>query len=138
MKRLKRLIPTVFLSGILLAGAGIFLQASDPKPEDKAPQKSETKASESTAQASGYIVQLDETRGTIKDNPELSPEMKEALSRLISTSSEGLIPITTESGAVVVDLQGRFRSATVATLSPDGKVQTQCISVPPEKAKETK
>ncbi len=50
--------------------------------------------------------------------------------RSLATSHEGLVPVpgTTRGGGWVVDLKGRFRSAVVATVSPDGPLTTRCVT----------
>ena len=54
--------------------------------------------------------------------PALEPEIREALARLLNTSSEGLVE-ETRNGATSVDLQGRFQTVPVATIDENGKVQ---------------
>lgn len=54
--------------------------------------------------------------------PELEPEIREALSNMLNTSSEGLVE-ETHNGVTSVDLQGRFQTAPVATIDEDGNVQ---------------
>ena len=50
-------------------------------------------------------------------------------------SSEGLVekPSEVEGGGIMVDLQGRFRNTSVATINPDGTVSAPCLPVRPEK-----
>ena len=43
-----------------------------------------------------------------------------------STSQQGLVQQPAPGGGVMVDLQGRFRSAAEATAGPDGKVSVDC------------
>jgi len=50
----------------------------------------------------------------------LEPEIREALGRILNTSSEGLVEVTTDKGTSV-DLQGRFQTAPVATIDEHGK-----------------
>jgi hypothetical protein len=58
---------------------------------------------------------------------ELSAQEIEMLSR----STEGLVLRRSANGAVTVDLGGRFRQLSVATIAADGTVQKHCVdSVP--------
>jgi len=56
------------------------------------------------------------------------PQTEDAL----STSGEGLreIPGKTRGGGIKIDLQGRFRSTVTATVNPDGKLTTRCLTEP--------
>ncbi len=63
--------------------------------------------------------------------PALEPEIREALGKILNTSSEGLVE-ETRNGVTSVDLQGRFKSAPVATIDEDGKVQITDYSYLPK------
>jgi len=54
----------------------------------------------------------------------LEPEIQQALRKMINTSSEGLVEEKTENG-VSVDLQGRFQTVPVATITTDGEVEVR-------------
>lgn len=54
--------------------------------------------------------------------PALEPEIREALSKMLNTSSEGLVE-ETRNGVTSVDLQGRFQTVPVATIDENGDVQ---------------
>jgi len=54
--------------------------------------------------------------------PALEPEIREALGKILNTSSEGLVE-ETHNGVTSIDLQGHFQSAPVATIDKDGNVQ---------------
>ena len=45
-----------------------------------------------------------------------------------STSHQGLVEQAAPGGGVMVDLQGRFRSAATATTGPDGKPVVDCLA----------
>ncbi len=98
------------------------------KTQEKAPAKDEKKVAPGGA---AMVVSIDASRGTIDPTPELSDEMREALGRMINTSSEGLVEEKLSDGTVLVDLKGRFRSAMVATVGEDGKLHTKCFSADP-------
>lgn len=64
----------------------------------------------------------------------LEPEIRDALGKILNSSSEGLVEETTAEGAVLLNHQGRFQTAPVATIDSDGKVQIKDYSsLPPEK-----
>lgn len=63
---------------------------------------------------------------------ELEPEIREAVNTLVNTSSEGLVEEQTNKG-INVDLQGRFRTAPVATINEKGEVEIQDYTSPPGK-----
>jgi len=63
--------------------------------------------------------------------PALEPEIREALGKILNTSSEGLVE-ETRNGVTSVDLQGRFKSAPVATIDEDGNVQVTDYSYLPK------
>ena len=44
-----------------------------------------------------------------------------------STSHAGLVEQPAPGGGVMIDLQGRFRSAATATVGPDGKAHPDCV-----------
>ena len=54
--------------------------------------------------------------------PALEPEIREGLERILDTSSEGLEE-EPMNGSVGVNLQGRFKTAPVATINEKGEVQ---------------
>lgn len=63
----------------------------------------------------------------------LDPEIRQALGRMLNTSSEGLVEHT-RNGVTSVDLQGRFRTVPVATIDANGEVRiTDYSHLPPEK-----
>jgi len=58
-------------------------------------------------------------------SPDQDPDL--AMQRALDRSTEGLAPVQHPDGAVSVDLQGRFRSATVARINDDGQLETTCV-----------
>lgn len=110
---------------------------------DPAPAPAKTKAADSTHKADtkqaekpkaqaggGYVVQIGP--GGVVRSPEITPDVQEALAEMINTSSEGLVQQSLSDGTVVVDLEGRFQSAMVATINPDGKAVGHCFSKDPK------
>jgi hypothetical protein len=51
---------------------------------------------------------------------EMDEVVRQAVNKIVNTSSEGLTEVQTENG-VLVDLEGRFQSVPVATIGKDGK-----------------
>ena len=54
-------------------------------------------------------------------NTEMDESVRQAVNEIVNTSSEGLVEVQTDDGAVV-DLKGRFRSVPVATIGADGEI----------------
>lgn len=76
-------------------------------------------------------VYLDPTTGRLTETPPpgaevltLSPEEL----NMLSTSHEGLVERPLPGGGYAVDLKGRFRHVTVATLAPDGTVVVRDVA----------
>jgi len=77
------------------------------------------------------VANIDETRGA-NGEVTLPPEMHAAIANMVNTSSEGLVEEVKEDGTVIVDLQGRFQSAMVVSIGPDGKMVSTCYSSLPD------
>jgi hypothetical protein len=54
-------------------------------------------------------------------------ELDKSVGELASRSSEGLEAVTQPDGTQLVDLQGRFRSLSTATVSPTGALRLDCL-----------
>jgi len=96
-----------------------------------------TPAGQTPAAAAGYVVHVDPATGRLAPSPRGSaPAMfDEEMRNRLSTSSEGLVekPSPIAGGGTMVDLQGRFQNAFVATVDDSGRVDATCVSKP-EKA----
>lgn len=57
-------------------------------------------------------------------------EWAESLKPFLSRSNKDLKMVVLDSGAEVIDLEGRFMSMTVAGVRPDGTFATECITRP--------
>jgi len=66
-----------------------------------------------------------------KDKP-LEPEIRDAVREHVNTSHEGLVEEETDKG-VEMKLQGRFRTAPVATIDEKGEVTVRDYTAPPVK-----
>lgn len=128
---------------VLLGAAVCLLLAADPSvagesccAKGKAPAadaqstspKTNDKESTKPAGTAGFMVYLDE-----HGRPTAPPVGKAAevpVSGLFSTSAAGLrqVPSVGPAGGVKVDLEGRFRTATVATTGPNGRIQLNCTT----------
>ncbi len=78
----------------------------------------------------GMRVFLDPQTGRVIAPDQLPPEALSALEQaMLRRDTGGLIQRSLPSGAVVVDLQGRFHNFAVATIEPEGGVSTtRCLT----------
>ena len=118
------------LIGLLAASAYLVVVAQPAFPGDSQPAHSEQteRAAAVPGSTSGVTIHIDPQTGTILKGPapgavplQLSPAVQNAL----STSHQGLaeVPSPFHGGGVKVDLQGRFRSPSLATIDSNGNVR---------------
>ena len=130
------------LMGLLAANAYLVVVAQPAFPCDSQPAHAEQTELGSPASASqhdqkpaavpgsasGMIIHIDPRTGAILRGPapgavplQLSPGVQSAL----STSHQGLVevPSSFHGGGIKVDLQGRFRSPSFATIDSNGNVR---------------
>lgn len=90
--------------------------------------------------ASGLTIFIDPQSGAIRSTPapgtvplEIPPQQRATF----STSAAGLVevPSPVPGGGVSVDLQGRFQSPLIVTVTPDGKPKVQHLGAPHEHEK---
>ena len=128
MNRIKPLIAI----GTALAAVAVWvvLGVSPGEGERTASLEAEPPA----APAAGFVVHIDPATGNLALAPqEAVPAMfDEAMRNRLSTSSEGLVekPSPIPGGGTMVDLQGRFQNAFVATVDDSGRVEASCVSKP--------
>jgi hypothetical protein len=81
------------------------------------------------AGAAGLRAYIDPATGRLTAAPTEAQVrgLDEGLDALANRSSEGLAAVTQPDGTQVVDLQGRFRSLSTATISATGSVRLDCI-----------
>lgn len=86
------------------------------------------------AQASGLRVYRDPATGKIGPPPAgfQPPGLSIAEQQMLNRTDHGLRERTLPNGAVVVDLQGRFRSMAIATTAANGKPEVNCAHTTPE------
>lgn len=102
----------------------------EAKKAKKAKDAKATKQTSTQSPGAAGMVAVVGNRG-VEEGAELPPELQAELATMVNTSSEGLREVVKEDGTVIVDLQGRFQSATVAVIGKDGKLKTTCVSSAP-------
>ncbi len=131
----------VALIALLVSAAALNAQdeASNSAPQEAADESTAatdatdeaaaSSAVEPTVGAATMRVVRDPETGTMRPptKGELTPLSSRAQSAL-SRSSEGLTSVRHPDGTVTVDLQGRFRSMTVARRADDGSMNVDCIT----------
>lgn len=63
-----------------------------------------------------------------KRNPDGTLALSKEMQNAVSTSHEGLFEEPAPGGGIMVDLQGRFRSLSIATTDADGNLTVRCLS----------
>lgn len=90
----------------------------------------------SAAAAAGYVVHIDPVEGRLASRPHDAPaEMwDEEMRNRLSTSSQGLVevPSPIPGGGTMVELQGRFQHAFVASVDDSGHAGASCVATAPE------
>ena len=82
---------------------------------------------DANANASGQQVSVDAKSGKLrKPTPEEIAALASGMK--LNDSSEGLKAKTVGNGAVVMDLEGRFETATIVKINPDGTLSTACVN----------
>ena len=122
MKRVSRVLVTVVLA-TLISGLSAFAQhAGKGSAKDKDGVEEEVNVS-----ASGQQVAVEPGTGKIRQptNEEIK-QLTDALK--LNDSVEGLVPVVTDSGALMVDLQDRMQNVAVAKINPDGTVSQACVT----------
>jgi len=77
--------------------------------------------------ASGQQVAIDPATGKIRQPT--NEEIKQSTDALkLNDSVEGLVPVVTDSGALMVDLQDRMQNVAVAKINPDGTISQACVT----------
>ena len=124
---------TVLLMFVMLVMAGIV--AADERPQGQAPEiRVAVSEARMPAGAGASLVFIDKTTGRVTRTPtaEQRAAMQAKVANLLSRSDEGLVDVTLPGGAVLRDLQGRFMSATIVRIAPDGSQHLECTTGLPE------
>lgn len=116
---------------LALLGAAIAAGCSQIHQSHQAPQVVAVKDPPPVAPAAqgsaGITVYKDPKTGRFVPVPqEGAAELSKALGDALSTSQEGLVEVPAPGGGFMVDLRGRFQSATMATVAADGTVTVHC------------
>lgn len=125
--------------GLLVAFAATAVPGFAAEPEDAradaGPADNSQPAEPATADApagvaaAGMLAFRDPVTGELRPPTEAElAAIRPQLEALFNQSSEGLEQIELPDGSVGVDLQGRFATAVVATVGPDGTVTTRCVN----------
>lgn len=111
---------TGIVSALLLITATANAFAADEKA-------SEPTATRNTAEA-GLRVYVDPQSGELVSQP-VTPEQRRQAANAdaaFNQDTSDLVPVKMPDGSTMVDLQGRFQQATVATVQADGNIRTYC------------
>lgn len=128
---------TFAVIGILLATA---MAAQEPTPagptasgaRTAAPSTAPGESAGAPARGAGLRLYLDPETGeiTTRPTPEQELRLSEALQRALSREFEDLTPFSLRGGGTGVHLDGRFQSATVLRVRPDGTYSITCVEDP--------
>lgn len=113
-----------------LTGPAIAAESADPSSDE--PQLSDP---ERPALQAGRVVHVDPATGRKKAAPSASDRAaaRAHLQSMINRSTAGLIETASPTSGVMVNLQGRFRHATVLSLDAERETTAQCVAtLPPE------
>lgn len=109
---------------LLAASAALFVLFSPPRAPwcpDSLPTP--------PAFSAGMRAEVDPRTGRLRERPARRAAADVASpSPVFSKSGEDLVETRLPSGAVMVDLEGRFRSAAIATVDADGTLHIRCAS----------
>lgn len=112
-------MPSRRLSSLIAAGALVCACApsalADPVAEPNPPA------------AAGSWINVDPQTGKRVPVPSSGEGVQLPADAAFSTSHSGLVERPAPGGGVMVDLQGRFRSAATASVGPDGTVHLDCV-----------
>ncbi|RLE23928.1 MAG: hypothetical protein DRJ65_10845 [Acidobacteria bacterium] len=113
----------------VLAAAGVVVADEGPKVE--APETPVvTPEAQAPVGAAGRMVFIDPATGRVTSTPtaEQRVAMQDEMAGMLNQSDEGLFDEFLANGAVLRDLQGRFQSATVIRIAPDGSRHQECTT----------
>lgn len=98
-----------------------------------APALAQNGASNATPQSVDGQKAAVDANGRIRPiTPDEARALIESVAPSLSQSDAGLTRTVLPNGAVAVDLDGRFESATLATIGPDGNVEAECVTTEAE------
>lgn len=120
--------------GLMMVAA--VLVVVGPATADEGPQAEASETSVVTLKtqmpvgAAGKMVFIDPATGRVTSIPtvEQRATMQDEVAGMFNQSDEGLFDEVLANGAVLRDLQGRFQSATVVRIAPDGLQRQECTT----------
>jgi hypothetical protein len=120
MNRRRLIVAATALAGVVAISFGTRGGRHEQAANDLAGQE----MAPATAPAAGLITHIDPVTGKAVDAPADPGAAPEALGDAVSTSSEGLVrkPSPVPGGGQMVELDGRFMNAAVATADSAGAV----------------
>ena len=120
---MKRLLMTIGLLAIALAMAAVAIGGIDEKPSQNPKNDPGTTAVNTNSTTGSF------TTGIMpKRNPDGTLALSKEMQNAVSTSHEGLFEEPAPGGGIMVNLQGRFQSLSVATTDADGNVTVHHLS----------
>ena len=124
-RRLCRVLVSSIVTGAAVVVCHPLLASADPADTPAA-----TASQAAPAGRAGQMIHADPATGARTAGPVNPDEAAAALTNnpALSTSQEGLHEEPAPGGGVMIDLQGRFRSAAEATIGADGKPHVNCHS----------
>jgi hypothetical protein len=115
----------------LIVAAGTADQAVSPAVAESAPPADGSSTSQvtTTPGSAGMWAAIDPETGDLIPVPAgtVTKARDAELARMLSRSTDGLEEVVLPDGSVMVDLQGRFMNASVATIDENGELQTSCV-----------
>ena len=138
MKRFRMIVTSITLTALLMCHAG----SARAEGEEDSPVSSgvSTLLTERAAQISvatqGMRVYRDPVTGRLGPLPPgvVPPGLTISEQRMLSRSDQGLKSRMLPSGGVAIDLQGRYRNMSMATVGSDGQATVNCAITPAEAA----
>ncbi|MFQ5665885.1 MAG: post-PEP-CTERM-1 domain-containing protein [Candidatus Binatia bacterium] len=124
------LATSLVLGGLCVLGGDVAVHTAQPNAHATAKTKASQKADGVVIRrgAAGQRIYVDPETGRMgAPPPGRSLSAVVSLDPAMSTSDQGLLEVPAPGGGMMVDLQGRFRSAAVARVKPDGSVVTECL-----------
>jgi hypothetical protein len=119
MNSLATVFRTTLLALILLSGAATAF----------AQNAAIDQGSDTQVVADAQKAAIDPATGRLRGvTPEEARALIESVSRELSHSDEGLTIVYHPNGMVSIDLEGRFQSAAMVRLEPDGTLRAQCVT----------
>ena len=123
----------LLISTVVLIGVAFYVFQDKSIRKDVAPSAAEDHQGDSVEEQSGPPPVHGAYPGQVTDAPRLEAGIRAGLAGMLDTSSEGLEEEEVDgTGAVSINLQGRFRTAPVATIDEGGEIHIEEYSFLPD------